>query len=146
MFAFMAEHREALFPAEMFADMYSSTNGRPSMPPQILAATVVLQSLHGLSDFETLQKLHCDLRRCLDRGGLPAPVSEPLEDQQRALERIRMRLNGVLTAGFALLLGLAGGAVTAPATGAVTAPVAGRRCDGTGGPGAGQQRGGPRAE
>ncbi|MFI6452707.1 M23 family metallopeptidase [Streptosporangium amethystogenes] len=32
-----------------------------------------------------------------------------------------MRLNGVLTAGFALLLGLAGGAVTAPAAGA-TAP------------------------
>ena len=29
-----------------------------------------------------------------------------------------MRLNGVLTAGFALLLGLVGGAVTAPAAGA----------------------------
>ena len=37
-FAFLAEHREVLFPAGMFADMYPSRNGRPSMPPQILAA------------------------------------------------------------------------------------------------------------
>jgi hypothetical protein len=40
-FAFLAEHREALFPAQMFADMYPSPNGRPSLPPQVLAATVV---------------------------------------------------------------------------------------------------------
>ena len=61
-FAFLAEHREALFPAGMFADMYPSPNGRPSMPPQVLAAAVVLQALHGLSDFETVQALRCDLR------------------------------------------------------------------------------------
>ena len=61
-FAFLAEHREALFPAVMFADMYPSPNGRPSLPPQVLAATVVLQALHGLSDFETVQALRCDLR------------------------------------------------------------------------------------
>ena len=61
-FAFLAEHREALFPAAAFADMYPSPNGRPSLPPQVLAATVVLQALHGLSDFETVQQLRCDLR------------------------------------------------------------------------------------
>ncbi|MBR7834163.1 transposase [Actinospica durhamensis] len=61
-FAFLAEHREALFPAGMFADMYPSRNGRPSMPPQILAAAVTLQALHGLSDIETVQELRCDLR------------------------------------------------------------------------------------
>jgi hypothetical protein len=61
-FAFLAEHREALFPAEMFADMYPSPNGRPSLPPQVLAVTVVLQALHGLPDFETVQELRCDLR------------------------------------------------------------------------------------
>ncbi|MFJ3928605.1 IS1182 family transposase, partial [Streptomyces sp. NPDC090022] len=61
-FAFLAEHREVLFPPGMFADMYPSPNGRPSLPPQVLAATVVLQSLHGLSDFETVQELRCDLR------------------------------------------------------------------------------------
>ena len=61
-FAFLAEHRAALFPPVMFADMYPSPNGRPSMPPQILAAAVTLQALYGLSDFETVQELRCDLR------------------------------------------------------------------------------------
>jgi hypothetical protein len=61
-FAFLADHREALFPAGMFADMYPSRNGRPSMPPQVLAAAVALQALHGLSDVETVQELRCDLR------------------------------------------------------------------------------------
>ncbi|MFD3732396.1 hypothetical protein [Streptomyces sp. NPDC058632] len=51
MVAFLAEHRGALFPAEVFADMYPSVNERPGMPPQILAATVTLQALRGLSDF-----------------------------------------------------------------------------------------------
>jgi transposase len=60
--AFLAEHRGELFPAEMFADMYPSANGRPSMPPQILAVAITLQALHGLSDFETVQELRCDLR------------------------------------------------------------------------------------
>jgi hypothetical protein len=61
-FAFLAEHRGGLFPAVMFEDMYPSANGRPSMPPQILAAAITLQSLYGLSDFETVQELRCDLR------------------------------------------------------------------------------------
>jgi Transposase DDE domain/Transposase domain (DUF772) len=61
-FAFLAEHREGLFPAGMFADMYPSPNGRPSLPPQVLAAVVVLQALEGLSDFEAVQALRCDLR------------------------------------------------------------------------------------
>jgi hypothetical protein len=61
-FAFLAEHRGALFPAGMFADMYPSRNGRPSMPPQILAAAITLQALHGLSDIDTVQELRCDLR------------------------------------------------------------------------------------
>ena len=56
------EHRGELFPAEMFANMSPSANGRPSMPPQILAAAITLQDLHGLSDLETVQELRCDLR------------------------------------------------------------------------------------
>ena len=61
-FAFLAEHRDGLFPAGMFADMYPSPNGRPSMPPQVLAVVVVLQALHGLPDYEAVQALRCDLR------------------------------------------------------------------------------------
>ncbi|MBB4938496.1 transposase [Streptosporangium album] len=62
MFAFLAEHREELFPGGMFADMYPSPNGRPSMPPQVLAAALVLQALYGVSDFDAVQELRCDLR------------------------------------------------------------------------------------
>jgi hypothetical protein len=61
-FAFLAEHRQVVFPGAMFADMYPSANGRPSMPPQVLAAAMVLQTLYGLSDFDTVQELRCDLR------------------------------------------------------------------------------------
>ena len=46
-FAFLAEHRDRLFPAWMFADMYPSPNGRPSVPPQVLSVTVVLQASTG---------------------------------------------------------------------------------------------------
>ncbi|WP_240677102.1 transposase [Actinacidiphila soli] len=42
--------------------MYPSANGRPSVPPQILAAAITLQALQGLSDFETVQELRGDLR------------------------------------------------------------------------------------
>jgi hypothetical protein len=61
-FAFLAEHHEELFPDDMFADMYPSPNGRPSMPPQVLAAALVLQALYGVSDFDAVQELRCDLR------------------------------------------------------------------------------------
>ncbi|WP_323138020.1 transposase [Streptomyces sp. NBC_01433] len=53
----------------MFADMNPSANGRPSIPPQILAAVITLQARHGLSDFETVQELRCDLRRKPARTG-----------------------------------------------------------------------------
>ncbi|MFF7358612.1 IS1182 family transposase [Streptomyces filipinensis] len=61
-FAFLAEHRETLFPEAIFADMYPSPNGRPSVPPGVLACAIVLQTLQGLSDMETAQELRCDLR------------------------------------------------------------------------------------
>ncbi len=67
-FAFLAEHRDRLFPAGMFADMYPSRNGRPSMPPQVLAVVVLLQALHGLPDYEAAQAV----RRPAVEGGLRA--------------------------------------------------------------------------
>jgi len=89
-FAFLAEHREALFPAGMFADMYPSPNGRPSLPPQVLAATVVLQALHGLPDFEAVQALRCDLRWKAACGlGLLDPGFDP-----SLLTYFRRRLHG----------------------------------------------------
>ncbi len=61
-FAFLAEHRRELFPDEMFADLFPSGRGRPSVPADVMAAVITLQSLYGLSDAETVDALTYDLR------------------------------------------------------------------------------------
>jgi Transposase domain (DUF772)/Transposase DDE domain len=61
-FAFLAEHRRRLFPAEMFDDLFPSGLGRPSIPPEVVAAVIVLQTLHGLSDREAAEAVMFDLR------------------------------------------------------------------------------------
>lgn len=60
--AFLAEHRQRLFPDELFADLFSSGRGRPSVPAEVIATVLVLQSLEGLSDREALQAVRTDLR------------------------------------------------------------------------------------
>ncbi len=49
-FALLAEHRDRLFPAELFADLFPSRRGRPSIPGEVVASVIVLQSLYGHSD------------------------------------------------------------------------------------------------
>jgi len=61
-FAFLAEHRRELFPDELFADLFPSARGRPSVPADVVAAVIVLQALHGLSDVDTVDELTYDLR------------------------------------------------------------------------------------
>src|SRR6478735_3194213 len=61
-FAFLAEHRHRLFPAEMFADLFPSGRGRPSIPPEVIASVIVPQTLHGLSDREAADAVTFDLR------------------------------------------------------------------------------------
>ena len=61
-FAFLAEHRRRLFPDELFADLFTSGRGRPSVPADVMAAVIVLQALHGLSDADTVDELTFDLR------------------------------------------------------------------------------------
>ncbi len=61
-FAFLAEHRRELFPDEMFADLFPSGRGRPSVPGDVMAAVITLQSLQGLSDSETVDAVTFDLR------------------------------------------------------------------------------------
>jgi len=61
-FALLAEHRRALFPIEMFADLFPSRRGRPSVPADIAASILVLQALHGLSDREAMAAVRTDLR------------------------------------------------------------------------------------
>ncbi len=46
-FAFLAGHRRELFPDELFADLFASGRGRPSVPADVLAGVITLQALHG---------------------------------------------------------------------------------------------------
>ena len=61
-FAFLAEYRKQLFPDAMFADLFPSQRGRPSVPADVMASVIVLQTLHGMSDSETTDAITFDLR------------------------------------------------------------------------------------
>src|ERR671911_2490484 len=67
-FAFLAEHRRELFPDAMFADLFPSPLGRPSVPADVVASVLVLQALQGLSDREAAEALTFDLRWKAARG------------------------------------------------------------------------------
>src|SRR6266849_2999101 len=62
MFAFLAEHRQDVFPDGEFEDLFPSGKGRPSIPVSVMASILVLQTLHDLSDRETGEAARCDLR------------------------------------------------------------------------------------
>jgi hypothetical protein len=61
-FALLAEHRDRLFPAGLFVDLFPSGRGRPSIPGEVVASVIVLQALYGHSDREAVDALTFDLR------------------------------------------------------------------------------------
>ena len=61
-FALLAEHRDRLFPGVLFADLFPSGRGRPSIPGEVIASVIVLQALYGHSDREAVEALTFDLR------------------------------------------------------------------------------------
>jgi IS5 family transposase len=61
-FAFLAAHRHELFPDELFADLFPTGRGRPSIPADVVASVIVLQTLHGLSDEAAAEAVTFDLR------------------------------------------------------------------------------------
>src|SRR5665811_60804 len=64
-------HREcfALFPDEMFADLFTGV-GRRSVPPMIVAVVMVLQRVEGCSDREAVDRFSFDARWKYAAGGL----------------------------------------------------------------------------
>jgi transposase len=56
-YAFLAGHRSELFPDQLFADLFPSGRGRPSVPADVVATVMVLQALEGLSDREAAAQL-----------------------------------------------------------------------------------------
>jgi transposase len=60
-YAFLADHRHQLFPDEMFADLFPSDRGRPSVPADVIATVMVLQALEGLSDRDATSALRTNI-------------------------------------------------------------------------------------
>ena len=60
-FRLLAAKAHELFPNESFSDLYVR-NGRPSIPPQIVAVVMVLQRYSGMSDREAVDAFAFDIR------------------------------------------------------------------------------------
>src|SRR5512132_4007258 len=56
-YAFLADHRHDLFPDELFAPLFPSARGRPSVAADQVATVMVLQALEGFSDREAAAQL-----------------------------------------------------------------------------------------
>ena len=61
-YGFLARHRGQLFRDEDFAGLYCPDNGRPSVPPSLLATALLLQTHDGVSDQEAKDRADYDLR------------------------------------------------------------------------------------
>ena len=61
-YGWLASQRGELFRDEAFAGLYVLDNGRPSVPPSVLAVALVLQTYAGVSDDEAKQRADYDLR------------------------------------------------------------------------------------
>jgi IS5 family transposase len=55
--AFLADHRGELFPDELFAELFASELGRPSIPGEVICSAMLLQELEGLSDRQAADAL-----------------------------------------------------------------------------------------
>ncbi len=60
-YGFLASHWVELFRDEDFTDLYCSDNGRPSVPPSLLATALVLKAYEGVSDEEAKGRADFDL-------------------------------------------------------------------------------------
>lgn len=101
--AFLAEHRAELFPDELFADLFSSSVGRPSVPADVVATVMVLQALEGLSDREAIQQLRTNIAwkvatgLSLDDSGFHPTVLTLWRNRLRSSERPQRIFEAVRT-------------------------------------------------
>jgi IS5 family transposase len=59
--AFLADHRTELFPDELFAELFPSDRGRPSIPGEVICSVMLLQELEGFSDRQAADALRRDI-------------------------------------------------------------------------------------
>ena len=70
-YAFLADHRKELFADELFADLFPSGRGRPSVPADVIATVMVLQALEGLSDRDAANALRTNIAWKVAAGEAP---------------------------------------------------------------------------
>lgn len=91
--AFLADHRRDLFPDDMFTDLFPSGRGRPSVPADVVATVMVLQSLEGLSDRDAAMALRTNIMwkvaagRALDDEGFHYSVLTYWRSRLRTSDR-----------------------------------------------------------
>src|SRR5690349_1858162 len=73
-YALLAEHGERIVRDEDFAECYSASAGRPSIPPSLLAKVLLLAYRDGLSDVRAMEALRFDLRW---KVALDLPIDHP---------------------------------------------------------------------
>ena len=62
LYGYLASQRYELFHDADFAGLYCQDNGRPSVPPSLLATALVLQTYDGVSDDEATRRAAFDLQ------------------------------------------------------------------------------------
>ena len=87
-YVLLAEHGERIVRDEDFADCYSETHGRPSIPPSLLSKVLLLAFREGLSDERAMQAVRFDLRW---KVALDLPIDHP-GFHPTSLVRFRARL------------------------------------------------------
>jgi hypothetical protein len=68
LYHFLGEHRHEIFRDEDYASLYSPSNGRPSVPPSVLAAACLLQAYCRASDEEAVERATFDMRWAVALG------------------------------------------------------------------------------
>jgi hypothetical protein len=64
----LAQARSRLFLDEDFATLYCPDNGRPSVPPSLLAVALLLKAHDKVSDEESVERANFDVRWCVALG------------------------------------------------------------------------------
>ena len=64
----LAQARSRLFRDDDFAPLYCPDNGRPSVPPSLLALALLLKAHDKVSDEETVERANFDVRWCVALG------------------------------------------------------------------------------
>jgi hypothetical protein len=104
-YVFLAGLRGALFRDEEFAHLYAQNNGRPSVPPSLLATALLLQTYDRVSDEEAKERADFDLRWKVALG--IAIETHPFAKSTLQLFRAQLVVNDEARRIFAKSLALA---------------------------------------